>query len=787
MTHRFSRKAISIALSFFTLTALILPAAVIHAATPPPLLYEFGFDGTEPGAFNRPYGIAVDVSDCVYVTDTGNNRVQKFTSSGGFVASWGVEGSGSAQFNTPIGIAVDASGYVYVTDVYNYRVQKFDPSGGFVAAWGSYGTGEGRFNLPYGVAIGSGGEVYVADAANNRVQVFDSDGAFMMSWGSPGSGEGEFNFPSALATDAAGNVYVCDNWNHRVQVFDPEGNYLAEWGSEGGGDGQFYRPKGIAVSLAGDVYVTDGYNRVQKFDSGYNYVSTFGGALNIPIGVAVDSESSVYVVDYWNNRVVKYGAETVSWGLDGTGEGQLQRPSGIAIDSEGYVYIADTLNHRIQKFTPTGEFVMLWGSLGTAVGQFRRPWGIAIDSSDRVYVTEIEGNRVQIFTSNGVSLSVWDSSFSLPQGIGVDAAGCVYVGDDFGLRKFDPLGSFLQQLASRGSGEDQVWNPGSIAVDGSGNVYVADTWNHRVKKYDPSGSLVNIWGTAGAGDGQFSMPHSVALDSHGNVYVADTNNNRMQAFTPEGEHIVSWGDPSGPFYLPIAAAFDNLDNIFVLDNAYDPFSPGNNRVHVFSCGGLVPSAPTLVGAETDEAGTTISLYFDKAMANPASQHGQFAYRIDGGDAQSFSTAALDGDYTRINLTVEGTAIAYGDTVTISYTAGDLVAADGGALGSFAGQPVTNNVTPPPADTPEALLGNLIEEVAGTGVAKGLKNSLTAKLENARRVITDDNTRNDVAAANILKAFINSVEAQRGKKISSIDAEALATKAQEIIEALIGGT
>jgi tripartite motif-containing protein 71 len=786
MTRRLFRKAMLLAFSFLALTALFSPAAVVHAATPPPLLYEFGFDGTEPGAFYRPYGVAVDTDDYIYVTDTGNNCVQKFTSTGEFVATWGSVGSGSDQFNRPIGIAVDSYGYIYVADVYNYRVQKLSPSGEFVASWGSYGTAEGQFNLPYGVAVGSDGNVYVADAANDRVQVFDSDGGFIAAWGSLGSGEGEFNFPSALATDAAGNVYVCDNWNHRVQVFDSDGGFIAEWGTEGGGDGQFYRPVGIAVSAAGDIYVTDGYNRVQKFDSDYNYISTFGGGLNMPMGVAVDSESNVYVVDYWNNRVVKYGAETVSWGLDGTGEGQLQRPSGITIDSQGYIFIADTLNNRVQKFTSTGEFVAAWGTEGTDEGQFRRPWGIAVDASDNVYVTEVLGNRVQVFSSEGEPLSLWSYSFNMPQGIAVDASGYVYVGDYNSLRKFDSSGAFMQQLASYGTDDGQVRNPGSVAVDDSGNVFVADTYNHRVQKFDSSGSFVTKWGTQGTSDGEFNMPGGIALDSQGNVYVADTNNNRMQAFTPDGEHVVSWGGPGGPFYLPIAAAFDAHDNIFVLDNAYDPLSPGNNRVHVFSCAGLVPSAPALIGAETDESGALITLTLSKVMADPAGKQGQFTYSVNGGEAQGFSAAALDSDYTRIVLTMGGAAIAYGDTVTIGYTAGDVEAADGGALGSFADQPVTNNVTPPPPDTPEVLLSNLIEEVSGMGEANWVKSSLTPKLEAAHKVLTDDNTRNDVAAVNALKAFINSVEAQRGKKIAQGDAGTLIADAQKIMEALSGG-
>ena len=169
MTRKLFRKILFLAIPLLTLAALNLPVAVVQAASPPPLLYEWGYDGTGNGAFNHPYGIAVDADDYVYVTDMGNNRIQKFDSSGEFVASWGTGGSGNVQFNMPLGIAVDSSGNIYVADVYNYRIQKLNSLGEFVTSWGSYGTGVGQFNLPYGVAISSGGNVYVADAANNRL------------------------------------------------------------------------------------------------------------------------------------------------------------------------------------------------------------------------------------------------------------------------------------------------------------------------------------------------------------------------------------------------------------------------------------------------------------------------------------------------------------------------------------------------------------------------------------------------------------------------------------------
>ena len=128
----------------------------------------------------------------------GNNRVQKFNSSGGFLTKWGSLGTGNGQFTAPQGIATDSSGNVYVADTGNNRIQKFDSSGTFVTAWGSLGIGNGQFSSPSGVATDSLGNVYVADAGNTRIQKFTSGGAFIAKWGSVGSGNGQFGAGTTL-------------------------------------------------------------------------------------------------------------------------------------------------------------------------------------------------------------------------------------------------------------------------------------------------------------------------------------------------------------------------------------------------------------------------------------------------------------------------------------------------------------------------------------------------------------------------------------------------------------
>src|SRR5206468_2298322 len=129
-----------------------------------------------------------------------------------FDQQWGMVGILNGQFSLPNRVATDTAGNVYATDTGNTRVQKFSSSGTFLTKWGSVGTGNGQFSLPTGVATDPSGNVYVADAGNTRIQKFSSSGTFITKWGSVGTGDGQFGAGTALdlATGFAGNVLVAD-------------------------------------------------------------------------------------------------------------------------------------------------------------------------------------------------------------------------------------------------------------------------------------------------------------------------------------------------------------------------------------------------------------------------------------------------------------------------------------------------------------------------------------------------------------------------------------------------
>ena len=274
-----------------------------------------------------------------------------------YITQWGVLGSGPGQFNSPAGVAVDHAGFVYVADTNNNRIEKFTTAGAYVGQWGTTGTGNGQFSGPFGLTVWNG-RVYVVDTGNQRVQVFTTNGVYLFQWGTPGLGNGQFGQPLCVAVDSTAKVYVTDYTQNRVQKFTSSGGYLSQWGSYGTGGGQFNGMAGISADAMGDIYIVDsGNNIVQVFDVTGFFTSQIGGGgpwpitLNYPLGVTTDGIYP-YVADTQDHRIVLStvgGYPQTAWGVLGAGPGQFNGPHSVAYDA-GFIYVADTEQHRIQKF-----------------------------------------------------------------------------------------------------------------------------------------------------------------------------------------------------------------------------------------------------------------------------------------------------------------------------------------------------------------------------------------------------------------------------------------------------
>jgi uncharacterized protein (TIGR03663 family) len=232
----------------------------------------FGSKGTGDGQFTEPWGIAVSKTGNVYVADTWNHRVEEFTSDGTFVKSWGASQpvgqpqSGDGQFFGPRSIAIDAQGNLYVTDTGNKRVEKFDANGNFLQSIGSGGSGAGFFNEPVGVTTDSTGNFYVADTWNQRVQKFGPDFKPITSWPVAAWDSQTVVDKPYIAVDPSGNVYVTDPEGSRIIEFNGTGQLLAVWGKAGSDPSSMRLPTGLAVDPAGNLYVSDSDNgRILKF------------------------------------------------------------------------------------------------------------------------------------------------------------------------------------------------------------------------------------------------------------------------------------------------------------------------------------------------------------------------------------------------------------------------------------------------------------------------------------------------------------------------------------------
>ncbi len=235
---------------------------------------QWGSQGLNPGQFNEPWGIAVNSEGQVFVADTWNHRIQVFSSSGEFLRTFGTfanvqQGDPQAEpgkFWGPRDIALDPQGNVYVTDTGNKRVQKFTPDGQFVQAWGGGGIIPGAFEEPVGIDIDSQGNIYVADAWNHRVQKFDANFTPLAQWEVTGwDSESVINKPY-LVVDGQGRVYISDPEGYRIIVYDNAGKVLGTWGQYGQDAISMALPTGLAVDAQGQILVADAdNNRVVVF------------------------------------------------------------------------------------------------------------------------------------------------------------------------------------------------------------------------------------------------------------------------------------------------------------------------------------------------------------------------------------------------------------------------------------------------------------------------------------------------------------------------------------------
>jgi sugar lactone lactonase YvrE len=285
--------------------------------------------GSAAGQFESPRGIALAPDGSLYVADSGNNRIQHLSPTGKVLQVWGSladVSKGAAPggtFNEPWGVAVAPDGSIYVADTWNYRIQKFTADGKFVQMWGT-GPAEGntQFYGPRGLAVDSLGHVFVADTGNKRIVIFDANGNYLGEFGAPGAQLGQLDEPVDIALDAQGNAYITDTWNQRIQVFTPDATRLvytasAAWDVNGwAGNGLDNKPF-ITVDSTSTVSVTDPEScRVISFSVSSGKAThvwdgcVSGTAFQLPAGIISSGSGGLWVTDATNGKLVHFQTQT---------------------------------------------------------------------------------------------------------------------------------------------------------------------------------------------------------------------------------------------------------------------------------------------------------------------------------------------------------------------------------------------------------------------------------------------------------------------------------------------
>lgn len=640
------RRVIGFALTFF-LFGLTLSPVSAHSQNIISTVVGGGATPTTPLTADIPGPTAAvrDKSGNTYIAAPLSRNVFELTS-GGTLSTFaglgygGFSGDGglasAALMGDPAAIAFDSKGNMFIADYGSSRIRRVDALTGVITTVAGSGVkcadsinacGDGGpaikalLNLPEAVAVDGSGNIFIADATDNKIRRVDAVSGIITTVVGNGQmcanptnacGDGgsataaQLNFPEGIAVDAAGNLYVSDTLDQRVRIVS--GGVINPFAGNGGfcrnattscGDGHpatlanLHKPQQVTVDATGNVYIADtADNKIRIVDT-TGTINTIAGAgaqglggdggsataalLDLPVGVSVDSAGNVLIADTGNQRVriVSGGViQTLAGGGNGGDGGAatsaiLAGPYGVAEDSAGNLYIADQGNNRIRKLTGTT-------------------------------ITTVAGTGSVGYTGdNGPATS---ATLNAPSSVVVDGSGNIFIGDNGNLvvRRVDAISGAITTVAGNGNScfpttstcgdagpatSASLTSPQNIALDASGNLYIADYFAFKVRKVNASTQIIStLAGTGIAGSSgdngaatlaRLNHPSGVGADSAGNIYISDQYNNKIRSVNPAGT-IITYalngktclcgdGGPAlqGSMWNPLEISVDPSANVFI--------------------------------------------------------------------------------------------------------------------------------------------------------------------------------------------------------------------------------
>jgi uncharacterized protein (TIGR03437 family) len=511
-----------------------------------------------------PRNVTLDSAGNLYLSEFNGHRVRMVTP-GGIISTFagigiaGFSGDGgpanAAQLAYPAGLALDAAGNLYIVDTVNVRIRKVLAGAGTISSV----CNQQNFGMPYvqlsGVASNPAGSLYIPDSGSDYVWEWTPSAGLTRLAGTPGSnpytGDGQPALQTALAAptgvtlDSAGDLYISESRRVRSVaaatgiINTIAGNGTFGYAGDGGAATQavLNTPTGIAVNN-GSLYIADqGNSRIRQVSQGTittvagsgipsysgDGLAAIGAGLSGPTAVALDSSTDLYIADTSNQRVRLVGPTGVistfagdgqSNGFGGEGDAAtlipLDSPQGVATDNAGNVYVADTDHNRVIQVDGSGNTHTVAGTGTPSPFALNGPLGMAVDSNGNLYIADNRNHRVEMLSAAGAISTVAGSGTNGFSGDGGPALSA------------------------------ELSYPSAVAVDSSGNLYIADTGNNRIRVVLPDATIATI---AGTGIGAYNAdsgvaldvalynPAGVAVDSQGNVWIADTGNNRVCQLT----------------------------------------------------------------------------------------------------------------------------------------------------------------------------------------------------------------------------------------------------------------